>query len=199
MAEDIQAIIAELDGLIKKMHPSQLLKLKRDIARSVRRENARRIRANVDPAGAAFAPRHNSPQLRGLRHLRKFEPLVIGQEFFYDGNTPRKLAWIRPDTDPNVIQGRLVGESRRLRTFSRDVIKVKGYAKEAKMFRKIHGARYLRQQVQGNLIRVGFSGSTANIASRHQYGTDVIARQLLGFSEADIAMIREKILLALSQ
>ncbi len=78
-----------------------------------------------------------------------------------------------------------------------------------KMFARLRQARYLRLQSTANAIAIGFSGRVSRIARIHQYGlrdrpgrgqADVQydRRELLGFTDADLEMIRDQLLLHLS-
>lgn len=71
-----------------------------------------------------------------------------------------------------------------------------------KMFARLRQARYLRLQSTANAIAIGFSGRVSRIARIHQYGlrdrpgrgqADVQydRRELLGFTDADLDMIRD--------
>ncbi len=74
-----------------------------------------------------------------------------------------------------------------------------------KMFARLRQARYLRLQSTANAIAIGFSGRVSRIARIHQYGlrdrpgrgqADVQydRRELLGFTDADLDMIRDQLL-----
>lgn len=78
-----------------------------------------------------------------------------------------------------------------------------------KMFARLRQARYLRLQSTANAIAIGFSGRVSRIARIHQYGlrdrpgrgqADVQyeRRELLGFTDADLDMIRDQLLNHLS-
>jgi len=79
-----------------------------------------------------------------------------------------------------------------------------------KMFARLRQARYLRLQSTANAIAIGFSGRVSRIARIHQYGlrdrpgrgqADVQydRRELLGFTDADLDMIRDQLLHHLTQ
>lgn len=81
--------------------------------------------------------------------------------------------------------------------------------RKAEMFQKLRTARFLRVQGDGNAISVGFSGRIARIARVHQHGLNDRAergaseikydqREILGFAEADLDLIRDGLLLHLS-
>ncbi|WP_407364705.1 phage virion morphogenesis protein (plasmid) [Pseudomonas luteola] len=71
-----------------------------------------------------------------------------------------------------------------------------------KMFQKLKMARYLKAQGSEQAVTVGFTGRVARIARVHQYGLKDRAergapdvryarRELLGFSEGDLEIVRE--------
>ncbi|MEA9976665.1 MULTISPECIES: phage virion morphogenesis protein [unclassified Pseudomonas] len=76
---------------------------------------------------------------------------------------------------------------------------------KAKMFKKLRTARYLKAKGDANAITVGFTGRIARIARVHQYGlkdhpgkgaADVryAKREQLGFTAADLEMVRDSLL-----
>lgn len=76
---------------------------------------------------------------------------------------------------------------------------------KAKMFTKLRTARYLKAKGDANAVMVGFTGRIARIARVHQYGLkdrpengapDVryAKREQLGFSAADLEIIRDSLL-----
>lgn len=73
------------------------------------------------------------------------------------------------------------------------------------MFKKLRTASYLKVRGDSNAVTVGFTGRIARIARVHQYGlkdraergapeTSYEQREILGFSEADIELIRDNLL-----
>lgn len=90
---------------------------------------------------------------------------------------------------------------------SRKPRQIRGKAGRIKrqMFARLRQAKYLRLQSTPNTIAIGFAGRVARIARVHQYGlrdrpgrgqADVQyeRRELLGFSETDLEMIRDSLL-----
>lgn len=74
-----------------------------------------------------------------------------------------------------------------------------------KMFTKLRQARHLKLQSTAGSIAIGFLGRTSRLARVHQYGlrdrpgkgqADVqySRRELLGFTDADLDMIRDELL-----
>jgi len=82
----------------------------------------------------------------------------------------------------------------------------KGRVKQkVKMFQKLRTASFLKVQGDGNAISVSFTGRIARISRVHQYGLKDRAergasevkyekRELLGFTHADLELIRDEIL-----
>lgn len=73
------------------------------------------------------------------------------------------------------------------------------------MFKKLRTASYLKIRGDNDAVTVGFTGRIARIARVHQHGLKDRAergapdvrydqRELLGFTEADISLIREQLL-----
>jgi phage virion morphogenesis protein len=74
-----------------------------------------------------------------------------------------------------------------------------------KMFAKLRTARHLKLQSSAERIAIGFLGRTARLARIHQYGlrdragrnapqVQYSQRELLGFSEVELEMIRDRLL-----
>ena len=88
----------------------------------------------------------------------------------------------------------------------RDLKGKKGRIKrQAKMFQKLPKASYMKAKGDGQAITVGFTGRVARIARVHQYGLKDRAeahspevryqqREVLGFTEADLKVIRNGLL-----
>lgn len=82
--------------------------------------------------------------------------------------------------------------------------------RKVKMFQKLRAASFLKVQGDGNAITVGFTGRIARIARVHQYGlkdgaepgapvVKYAKRELLGFTEDDLELIRDSLLAHLTQ
>ncbi len=80
-----------------------------------------------------------------------------------------------------------------------------GRIKQRKMFAKLRTARYLRLQSDASSIALGFAGRVSRLARIHQYGLrdkpgrnspdiQYQRRELLGFSDAELEMIRDQLL-----
>ena len=73
------------------------------------------------------------------------------------------------------------------------------------MFQKLRKVAYLKAKGDGNALSVGFTGRVARIARVHQYGLRDRAernaaqvqydqREVLGFTDADLDLIRDGLL-----
>lgn len=82
---------------------------------------------------------------------------------------------------------------------------LRGKASRIKMFAKLRQAKYLKLQSDADSIAVGFLGNGARIARVHQFGlrdrparggaeVRYARRELLGFTEAELEMIRDQLL-----
>jgi len=79
--------------------------------------------------------------------------------------------------------------------------------RKGQMFQKLRTAKFLKVQGDGSAIYIGFTGRLARIARVHQYGLKDRAergasevkydqREVLGFTEADLDLIRDSLLIA---
>jgi len=77
--------------------------------------------------------------------------------------------------------------------------------RQVHMFKKLRTASFLKVQGDGNAISVGFTGRVARIARVHQYGLKDRAepeapgvnyeqREVLGFTDADLDIIRDSLI-----
>ncbi len=77
--------------------------------------------------------------------------------------------------------------------------------RKRQMFAKLRTARYLRLQSDASNIAIGFAGRVSRLARVHQYGLrdkpgrnspdiQYQRRQLLGFSDAELDMIRDQLI-----
>lgn len=82
--------------------------------------------------------------------------------------------------------------------------------RKVKMFQKLRTANFLKVQGDWSAISVGFTGRIARIARVHQFGLKDRAergapdvqyerRELLGFTDADLELIRDQLLNHLTQ
>jgi len=81
----------------------------------------------------------------------------------------------------------------------------RGRIKRAAMFAKLRTSKWLKTRATPDLAEVGFTGRAGKLATVHQYGeVDAVApggprvryprRRLLGFSEGDRTLIRDRLI-----
>lgn len=79
-----------------------------------------------------------------------------------------------------------------------------GRIKQRKMFAKLRTTRYLRLQSDASSIAIGFAGRVSRLARIHQYGLkdkpgrnspdiQYQRREVLGFTDADLELIRDQL------
>lgn len=88
MSADLQPLLDRLDGLITNLEPAQRKQLARDLARTLRGSQAKRIRENHNPDGSAMEPSKAQPHLRRRGGLRMFRKL-------------QRTKWLRPVSTPD--------------------------------------------------------------------------------------------------
>lgn len=82
--------------------------------------------------------------------------------------------------------------------------------RKAEMFKRLRTATYMKARGNSDNVSVGFTGRTARIAKVHQYGLKDRAvgsapeliyqvRKVLGFTELDLELIKDKILTHFSE
>jgi phage virion morphogenesis protein len=87
----------------------------------------------------------------------------------------------------------------------REPLRAKEGRVKRKMFTKLRAAKHLKLQSDASSIAIGFLGRTARLARVHQYGLrdrpgrnspdiQYARRELLGFSPAELDMIRDQLL-----
>lgn len=93
MANDLQALLDRLDALVQNLSPAQRKQLTRELARTLRGSQAKRIRENQNPDGSAMEPRKPQLHLRRRGGLRMFRKL-------------QRTKWLRPvsNTDEAALQ-----------------------------------------------------------------------------------------------
>lgn len=76
MTDDLSRIEPWIGELVRKLSPRERRKVALKLGQALRRENARRIAANVDPDGAAMEPRARRVDAREGRVRRKMFPQI---------------------------------------------------------------------------------------------------------------------------
>lgn len=179
----------------------------RSIGKSLRASQQRRIRSQRNPDGSQFTKRRR-------RVLRTQQGLV----FEWNGETRRLKNWRHGiGRHGKTITG--FDEDRgAIRTFYRADIErwfeintrraTRTEQRPEPMFRKLRTLRYLKMSADASGTTVGYDGIAGRIARIHQYGqrdearpgvvVSYPARRLLGFTQADEALITEAVISSLS-
>jgi phage virion morphogenesis protein len=113
---------------------------------------------------------------------------------------------LRRSQQQRVIAQRNPDGSRYAPRKKRNLLGKQGRVKrKVQMFQKLRTTRFLKVKADGNAISVGFTGRIANIARVHQYGlkdrpelgapnVKYEKRELLGFTDVDLDLIRDGLL-----
>ena len=143
---DLAPLDAYCSALLASLQPAARRQLARQIAAGIRTSQAKRIAAQLNPDGSAFAPRK-----------------------------PQKLRNKK-------------GSIRRT------------------MFAKLRTTKYLKTEASPNAAVISFAGQVQRIAQVHQFGlrdkvnrrrnleADYPARELLGITHSDVALVEELVL-----
>lgn len=192
---ELDKYIGELDALLQKLKPAQRSRLSRRLAVEMRQRNAERIRANIQPDGRAMQQR--SGDRWQMRPLKPGETIRRGQLFNHFHRRHIRLDWVR-DRGDRVVGGISGGEAS---GYIKDHIYLPYQSlKQKMMFKKMPKTRHLKIKNDANQAAIGFMGSiVGRIAAEHQYGAAKLpARELLGFSNDDLAFIRQAVWEALA-
>ncbi|MCV6588933.1 MAG: phage virion morphogenesis protein [Marinobacterium sp.] len=189
--------------LLNKLSESERRKLAHTIALRLRKSQRERIRRQQDPTLGRYAARKEQQRPRN-RPLR----------FMYDGTS--RVAELKSYVKRG---GYITGfdvEADDIRTFKESLISrympplhttQSGFRQKRgtirrKMFKGIVANRHLKTRHSGAEVSVGFFGEVARIARVHQFGerdrvshngpeVDYEQRELLGFTDDDLDMIRD--------
>jgi len=203
--DDLAAIEAIADALIRKLSSAERRTLLRRMARGIRDSQARRIASQRAPDGAAFAPRKAkkppapgnyavkflypkgpNPRLVLMKSWVHEGPLITG--FDVEAGGIRSFFWDKVDRWLPVQreeQNKGAGKFRR-----------QGRIRQKAMFRKLRNGRNLRSDASDSEAWIGFSGRASEIASVHQDGLSdrpaararpvrYARRELLGLTPAE--------------
>lgn len=211
MADDLRALEDWAGVLLAKLGAGERRKLNQTIARDLRRNQQQRIAAQKNPDGSKFAPRKQVKEERA-------QPV----RFLYrKPNGSERIADMRSWGYQGKLMVGFDREAGDLRSFNKDrVVRFlkpgggggggalrdkRGRIKRKAMFKKIGSARHLKIQSDPNTIAIGFIGRTARLARVHQFGlkdkagergreVEYERRQLLGLTDADLELIRDRLL-----
>lgn len=204
LEHNLDELDAWLTARLAALTPSEQSKLLRKVGQDLRRENTRRMTAQTAPDGSLWANRKTvkgsiggSGRPRGRRnpHPQRGNPEL---KFRYDGATVHLKSY--EDEGRTLLGFDLITCS--IKRYRKDRIdKPKG--KPKKMMRKLRTGRHLRLRIIPGELRLGFTGRDARLARIHHYGlrdrlqygiAQYPARELIGISTQDEALIRNSIL-----
>lgn len=184
---ELDQYIEQLDGLIRQLSPEQQHTLSRQIGVKIRQNVKQRIKSNIAPSGEAFVARQGIATRPFSGSLKK------EQNFVYNGKIQRYRT-LRDDG------AHYIGWNYRTHhTFKalKDRIRLPERGLRQKlMFKKLNQFKYLKLKATSHEAAIGFlSGLTGYIAAAHQYGEgNRPERQLLGFSDDDMMLIKQMLL-----
>jgi len=178
---DLSELEAFVGGMLKSLEPAARRGLLRKVARQMRLSNQRRIAAQRNPDGSAFAKRKPPTEPKPGNYALKFI-------YPAGGNGPGRLVFLKSW----VRQGPLITgydrEAGGIRSFEREKIvkyldsrrdeENKGAGKirnrstirQRAMFRKIRRSGMLNAGASDMEAWIGFGGMVAHVASIHQFG-----------------------------
>lgn len=204
LEHNLDQLDAWLQTALESMTPQAQNQLLRKIGRELRKRTVQNLRAQRSPEGERWAPRKiikgstgGSGRPRGRRNPnpQRGNPEL---KFHYDGATVHLKSY--EDEGRTLLGFDLI--TRSIKRYRKDRIdKPKG--KPKKMMRKLRTPACLRQQVARGELRLGWQGRDARLAKVHHYGlrdklqygiAQYPARELIGITEADAALIRTLIL-----
>ncbi|MXF04489.1 phage virion morphogenesis protein [Escherichia coli] len=204
-AQLTQQLDDALGDALRRFAPLRRRVLLRRLAKGLRDRQARRIRRQSNPNGSAMRPRQRATIKTWSGRMR----------FRWKGQKVREIVnWhnTRCRGHRAVTGYDVIAED--FRTFLREDIDeylelevnktaIRRRLRKGAMFERLRTARYLRTGADSIRATVGFTGRTAAIAGIHQYGLRddldghngpaLPQRQLLGFSDDDIAWLSDQL------
>lgn len=199
MDDALTELNSEIAGLLARASTAERKKLSRVLVRDLRKRQIKRIREQKNPDGSPFTQ-------------RKAQFITVQREmrFIWRGQQRNLKNWRQGrqtitgfDVDKGAQRSFRKGDIQRFISVKKDRVKIKGKSKEARMFKKLATARYMRTFAGDNEAAIFFAPSAAAIAAIHQYGMkeklrnldiQYPVRQLLGFTVDDIRHIENLII-----
>lgn len=200
-----QALVA----LLEKLSGRSRRQLSREIARDLRASQLKRISRQTNPDGTPFTKRK-----------ARFITVQQSMKFLWRDELRSLKNWqYRKGRHGDMITGYDVERSAVRSFYKRDIsrfieikknkIKTRSKSKQARMFKKLGSSRYMLAKATDTGADVFFAPPVQRIAAVHHYGLkDKIrpgievqypARQLLGFTPADMQHIEYQIITWLSR
>jgi len=201
---DALIVDRELVALLEKLSGRSRRQLSREIARDLRKEQIKRISSQKNPDGTPFTKRK-----------ARFITVQQGMKFLWQGEVRNLKNWqVRKARHGDLITGYDLERSAIRSFYKRDIkrflevktrrIKTRGKNKQARMFKKLASNRFMLTQHTADGAAVFFAPQVQHIAQVHHYGlkdrvrpgveVQYPARQLLGFTQADMQHIEYQII-----
>lgn len=211
MAADLRAVEDWAEVLLQKLNVTERRQLNIKIARELRANQKKRIGSQRNPDGTPYDARkhHKEATAKPLRFLYR-KP--NGSERLVDMRSWTAQGKLMTGFDREAGDLRSFAHSRVIRWLKptggaggTGIRSKRGSIKRKAMFKKMSGPKFLKAQGDANSIAVGFVGRTARLARVHQYGlrdspernqpqTRYPQRELLGLTDADLELIRDRLL-----
>lgn len=207
--KEFQEIDRELMALLGKLSGGSRRHLAREIARDLRKSQQKRISSQKNPDGTAFTKRK-----------AQYITVQQGMKFIWRGELRSLKNWqVRKGRHGTMYTGFDLQRSAIRSFYKRDIsrfieiktsrIKTSVKNRKNRMFKKLASNRYMLTQSSVDGASIYFAPQVAHIAKVHHYGlkdkvrpgVEVIypARQLLGFTQADLRHVEYQIVSWLSK
>lgn len=205
MQEGLDGLPEYLDALIEKLTPASRKQLAKEIAKEVRSSQAKRIRAQLSPAGEKYESRKSQPAKReikfayitggDIRHLRSWRETahyIIGYDISAGG--------IRTFKKKRITRWIYVNRSKTSNIMERNKSSIR-----KKMFTGLIKSRWMKGIGTAEGAEVSFKGVAERVAMIHHYGLrdrvnrsgseyDYPARKLLGLTQKEVGTIEQLII-----
>lgn len=206
---DVLEVNRELAALLSKLSGASRRHLAREIARDLRKSQQTRISAQKTPDGTLFTKRK-----------AQYITVQQGMKFVWRGELRNLKNWqVRKGRHGTMYTGFDLQRSAVRSFYKRDIsrfieiktnrIKTSIKNRKSRMFKKLASNRYMLTQSSADGASVYFAPQVAHIAKVHHYGlkdkvrpgVEVVypARQLLGFTHADLQHVEYQIISWLSK
>lgn len=203
LQNDALNVDRELVALLEKLSGRSRRQLSQEIARDLRRTQLKRIAAQKNPDGSPFTKRK-----------ARFITVQQGMKFLWRGELRNLKNWqFRKGRHGDMVTGFDVERSAVRSFYKRDIqrfievkknrIRSRVKSKQTRMFKKLGSSRYMLAKATTDGAAVYFAPQVQRIAQVHQYGlkdrirpnveVQYPARQLLGFTQADMQHIEYQI------
>lgn len=166
--DDFEKLVPWVQGIAKSLSPGEMRSLSRRIGIAMRRANARRIAANVEPDGSPMRPRKPARQRR-KRKSREL-PEWLKDRIRANPALEKKFGW--PERPPK-----------------------KSKRKPKRMFRRLRLVSRMMIRADSDGVELYFRPKASATAEAHHFGKGGRpVRRLLGFHPDDESVIMDAVL-----